>query len=79
VLNTLSESQDLLAAYGNAESDIQAYHDVAIPTIWLVGALAGTMGVDGIPDDEAYEAHLAALEIPEPCPATDAEAARRTR
>jgi len=48
-------------AYGNADSDILAFQDAGIPDdhIFLVGELAGTMGVQPIPDDQAYESHLA--------------------
>ncbi len=47
-------------AYGNADTDILAFQEAGIPDdhIFLVGELAGTMGVKPIPDDQAYEAHL---------------------
>jgi phosphatidate phosphatase PAH1 len=48
-------------AYGNAESDILAFQEAGLTDdhIFLVGELAGTMGVQPIPDEDAYEAHLA--------------------
>lgn len=48
-------------AYGNADTDILAFQDAGLPDehIFLVGELAGTMGVQPIPDEEAYEAHQA--------------------
>lgn len=68
VLTDLAAARDLLAAYGNAESDIAAYQDTQIPQIWLVGVLAGQLGVPGIPDDQAFTAHLDELNIPTACP-----------
>jgi phosphatidate phosphatase PAH1 len=58
-------------AYGNAESDIQAFQ-TALPDeqIFLVGELAGTLGVQPIPDEDAYTTHLAAqapLILPTDC------------
>lgn len=51
-------------AYGNADSDIAAFQTALDDEhIFLVGELAGTLGVQPIPDDEAFEAHLAALDI----------------
>ena len=59
VLTTLvGEGWNFVYGYGNAEADIEAYQDVAIPNIFLVGELAGTMDVGAIPDDEAYTAHM---------------------
>lgn len=48
-------------AYGNAESDIEAFLLAGIPAdhVFLVGELAGTMDVQPIPDVEAYTQHLA--------------------
>jgi hypothetical protein len=53
--------QRMAYAYGNAETDILAFQEANIPddVIWLVGELAGTMGVQPLPDDQAYTAHLA--------------------
>jgi phosphatidate phosphatase PAH1 len=47
-------------AYGNADSDILAFQAAGIPDdhIFLVGELAGTMGVEPIPGEEAYTSHL---------------------
>ena len=47
-------------AYGNAETDIQAFLAVGIPAadVFLVGDLAGTLGVTGVTDDEAYSQHI---------------------
>lgn len=49
-------------AYGNATSDIEAFQAAGIPddVIFLVGELAGEMGVKPIPDEEAYTAHIEA-------------------
>jgi len=50
-------------AYGNAESDIEAYRaaGIADDRIWLVGELAGTIdGVGEIPDGEAFAVHRSA-------------------
>jgi len=49
-------------AYGNADSDILAFQAAGISDerIFLVGELAGTMGVQPIVDDDAYSAHMAA-------------------
>lgn len=51
-------------AYGNAETDIIAFQNggMADDTIFLVGELAGTMGVQAIDDASAYTAHLAHLD-----------------
>lgn len=50
-------------AYGNAETDIQAYQDAGLADdqIYLVGDLAGTLGVEPIPTADAYSAHAAAI------------------
>ncbi|MCA9493260.1 MAG: hypothetical protein KC621_25185 [Myxococcales bacterium] len=56
-------------AYGNADTDIAAYINVGIPSdhIFLVGKLAGGLGVEGIPDAEAYGDHLPRVERFVPC------------
>lgn len=65
-----AEGWSLEHAYGNADTDIEAYRAVDIPDdrIYLVGRLAGTMGVVPVPDDEAFTAHLAEQmpTVPEP-------------
>ena len=60
---------DLIYAYGNADTDITAYKNVNIADdhIFLVGDLAGTLGVEGISDTDAYTAHLAAFMSGVPC------------
>jgi phosphatidate phosphatase PAH1 len=47
-------------AYGNAETDTLAWQQHGVPDdhIFLVGILAGTMGVVGIEDEDAYTQHL---------------------
>lgn len=52
---------EIAFAYGNATTDIQAYQRAEVPDdrIWLVGELAGMFGVQPLPDDQAYTAHLA--------------------
>jgi phosphatidate phosphatase PAH1 len=60
VLETLDPSgTDAVWAYGNAETDIQAFleHGMDDAHIFLVGELAGTMGVIGLTDDAAYATH----------------------
>jgi hypothetical protein len=60
---------DMRFAYGNADTDIEAYQNVGIPDdrIFLVGKLAGQMGVEPIPTSEAYGAHLPIAEQYVPC------------
>jgi hypothetical protein len=60
VLELGAEGWEASWAYGNADSDILAFQEAGIPDehVFLVGELAGTMGVQPIPDEEAYEAHL---------------------
>jgi hypothetical protein len=50
----------LVYAYGNTDTDIQAFQNVGIPdeNILLVGDLAGAMGVSPVPTDEAFSQHL---------------------
>jgi phosphatidate phosphatase PAH1 len=65
VLAALGEAGwDFGWAYGNAETDTLAWQQHGVPDdhIFLVGALAGTMGVVGIEDADAYTAHLAAQD-----------------
>lgn len=47
---------EIVAAYGNADTDIEAYRQAGLPDedLYLVGALAGTLGVFGISDEDAY-------------------------
>jgi len=47
-------------AYGNAETDILAFQAAGVPDerIFLVGELAGTMGVEPIPDEDAFVTHV---------------------
>jgi len=62
VLAALSErGQPAEWAYGNAETDTLAWQEggVADDHIFLVGERAGTMGVVGLTDDEAYTTHMA--------------------
>lgn len=51
----------LVWAYGNADSDIEAYQrfGLADDHIFLVGDLAGEYGVQPIPTEDAYTNHLA--------------------
>ena len=48
-------------AYGNAETDIEAFLAIGIDTddVFLVGDLAGTLGVSGVTSDDAYTQHVA--------------------
>jgi hypothetical protein len=47
-------------AYGNAETDIEAFLAVGIADtdVFLVGDLAGTLGVSGVTNDDAYAQHI---------------------
>lgn len=70
VVDALSaDGWDAGYAYGNADSDILAFQAAGIPDdrIFLVGELAGTMGVQPILDEEAYAAHREAWmpQVPE--------------
>jgi phosphatidate phosphatase PAH1 len=60
---------ELVFAYGNADTDVEAYQNVGIPDdrIFLVGDLAGQFGVEPIPTSEAYTAHLPRVEQFVPC------------
>jgi phosphatidate phosphatase PAH1 len=68
-----AQGYEFVYAYGNATTDIEAFQEsgIADDHIFLVGALAGEMGVEPIPDDEAYTAHLASflpgVEAAPPC------------
>jgi len=63
-----AEGWRFVYAYGNAESDILAFQEagVADEDIFLVGELAGQMGVIGVPDEDAYREHFIAhmAEVP---------------
>ncbi len=58
-------------AYGNASTDIDAYLQAGVASdhIFLVGSLAGTMGVAGITDSDAYTNHMA-TQLPLVTPVT---------
>jgi hypothetical protein len=60
----------VVAAYGNAESDIQAYEDAGIPKdiTFVVGPFAGASGTQTIADND-YGAHIA--EFVDPYPANN--------
>ena len=60
-LEGLKDTYELRYAYGNATTDIDAFLQAGIDesNIFLVGELAGQMGVSAITDDEAYTLHLA--------------------
>jgi hypothetical protein len=47
-------------AYGNADTDIEAFLgiDMAPENVFLVGDLAGTLGVSPVTDDDAYTQHI---------------------
>jgi len=63
VLGALDPSgSEAIWAYGNAETDILAFleHGMDDAHIFLVGELAGTMGVIGLTDEEAYASHTPA-------------------
>jgi hypothetical protein len=61
---------NVVAAYGNAESDIQAYEDAGIPKdiTFIVGPFAGASGTQGIADND-YGNHLS--DFVEPYPANN--------
>ncbi len=52
----MAQGWDVVYAYGNAESDIEAFKEVGIPNdhIYLVGELADDLEVEPIPDEEAF-------------------------
>ena len=60
VLGLEAQGWEASWAYGNADTDILAFQQAGIPDerIFLVGELAGTMGVQPVTDEQAYEAHL---------------------
>ncbi len=55
-----ADAWDFAWGFGNAESDIEAFQQAGLPDerVFLVGELAGTMGVQAIPDEEAYSAFV---------------------
>jgi hypothetical protein len=61
ILELAAEGWSAVWAYGNADSDILAFQEAGMADdhIFLVGELAGSMGVVPIPDEDAYESHLA--------------------
>ncbi len=56
-----ADGMQMAWAYGNADTDIEAFQLALIPDdqIFLVGVLAGEMGVEPILDADAYTNHLA--------------------
>ena len=58
---------NIVAAYGNADTDITAYENVGIPKTqtFIVGPLAGNRGTVGIPNMD-FTAHIAAFVAPQP-------------
>ena len=60
ILDLAAEGWEASWAYGNSDTDILAFQEAGIADdhVFLVGELAGTMGVEPITDEEAYEAHL---------------------
>ena len=71
MLDHIEEGWTFDYGYGNAETDIEGFQlgGLADDRLFLVGELAGTMGVNPIPDDEAYETHLSAHmpSVTSPC------------
>jgi phosphatidate phosphatase PAH1 len=72
VLTDALAGWDVAWAYGDKDSDTLAWQAAGVPDgqIWLVGELAGTMGVPGISDEDAYGAHRAAhmSTVADACP-----------
>ncbi len=66
----LDTGTTIAAAYGNADTDLQAYDNVGLSPdqVWVVGELAGDPRGMALPDDEAYAAHRATLDVPLACP-----------
>jgi phosphatidate phosphatase PAH1 len=60
----LADGFDVAYAYGNADTDIEAYKAAGIPDddIFLVGQLAGQFGVVPIETPDAYTNHLSFLD-----------------
>ncbi|MBA2322318.1 MAG: hypothetical protein H0V89_14330 [Deltaproteobacteria bacterium] len=63
LLGLQAEGWALDWAYGNAETDIEAFLLAGFPddSTFLVGDRAGELEVPGIPNEDAYTAHLAHL------------------
>lgn len=64
-----AQSFEIHFAYGNADTDIEAYQNAGVPDdhIFLVGKLAGQFGVEPLPTSEAYGDHLPLVEQFVPC------------
>ena len=58
---------DIIAAYGNAESDVQAYEDAGIPKgiTFIIGPFAGSSGTQAIENND-YTAHISDFVDPYP-------------
>lgn len=72
VLQGLIAAGDVIGyAYGNADTDVEPYRAVGVPDDhdFLVGALAGSYGVYGVPDSQAYALHV--LDWPGDLPCAD--------
>jgi phosphatidate phosphatase PAH1 len=70
VLETIAAEGLVLAyAYGNADTDVEAYKNAGIPDDkdFLVGKLAGDFGVVGVSDADAYTTHLETWPAAAPC------------
>jgi hypothetical protein len=63
------QGYEVVWAYGNADTDILAYKEAGIPNDhqFLVGDLAGTMGVNGVPGGAAYRRHMNWWPANAPC------------
>jgi phosphatidate phosphatase PAH1 len=47
-------------AYGNSDTDIEAFLNIGIPAedVFLVGDLAGQLGVSPVTDEDAFSQHI---------------------
>lgn len=69
ILDLMGSGVSVVWAYGNADTDVEAYQAAGIPDdhIFLVGDLAGEYGVEAIPTADAYTSHMAAFLPTVPC------------
>lgn len=63
------DGYEVVWAYGNADTDITAYKQAGVPNDhqFLVGDLAGGMGVNGVPNGAAYKRHMNWWPANAPC------------
>lgn len=69
LMDLISQGYSFTYAFGNAQTDIEAYQAVGIPDdhIYLVGVLAGQLGVQPITDADAYTSFITTFIPTVPC------------